>query len=108
MYLYSALPTTQFRGYCRYNFTTGKESWGRIKFGITARSADDCYHKCKSYGGEKKAQARCAAFSFETKDTENCDLYKEGPYTYGNDHSNTTCYNMPTGKLIFTVTINMW
>ena len=108
MYIHTALPTTQFKGYCRYKSTTGKESWGKLKWGITARNAEDCYNRCKMYDGEKKAHERCVAFSFETKCTKNCDLYKDGPHSYGNDRSNTTCYIIPTGKFIFNIAIYMW
>ena len=89
---------TKFSGYCRYKKKNGKEKWGQIEFGISAESSEDCYKKCKSYAGKKNGNAVCVAFAFVTKETENCDLYKDGPYTYANDKSNTTCYIMPKGN----------
>ena len=87
-----------FTGYCRYKSSTGQQAWGKLIWGLTADSSDDCYKKCKSYGEKTEKHGVCSAFSFEPKETKNCDLYKDGPYTGGDDRTNTTCYLMAKGK----------
>lgn len=98
IHLHSALPTTNFTGYCRYG-NPSESKWSKIDFGITATSAEDCFEKCQNYGKESIENELCTAFSFEPKQSENCDLYRDGPYTYGDDNPKVACYVMSNGTL---------
>ena len=103
--LLTALPTTQFSGQCRYESTTGEQTFSQLKREReTARSAEHCYKKCKEYDGTNNE--KCMAFAFETKESENCDLFKDGPYTEGNLVANIMCYIMPEGNLVFIIAIH--
>lgn len=97
----AALPTTQYKGYCRYESATGEQTWGKIQFGKEVRSAEHCYKKCKDVDGTN-GQEKCTAFSYSSKDGQNyCDTYKDGPYTEGDVNiENATCYIMPKGNPI--------
>ena len=92
--LHVALPTTQFSGHCRYNSGSGEETYGKIKFFFTTPSAENCYKQCKGYEEESNGEAKCVAFSFTNTKLSNCNLFKDGPYTFGDDVADTTCYIM--------------
>ena len=97
------LPKTQFGGYFRYEKKVEKKNWSKIEFGITSKSAEDCYEKCKNYAEKTIGNDACVAFSFTENEQGNCDLFKggkDGPYTYGEDNPNATCYVMPQGTLV--------
>ena len=49
-----------------------------------------CKEECISWG--------CVAFAY-SYDNDYCDLYRNGPYTYGSGSKSTKCYIMPSGNI---------
>ena len=79
--------SVSYSGYCR--FESDKKDTIRELNTLNVRA---CYKECQS-------TKDCVAFAFDDDDTgNNCDLYRGGPYTYGNGREYTTCYIMPAGK----------
>ena len=76
---------TSFIGYCRYGFYDGN-----LIDSANAISAGQCYEKCKTFPNNE-----CVAFTYSPGDPIECDVYRGGPYTYGNSSPGSTCYLMP-------------
>ena len=85
MYFVSPVaPTSYFGGFCRY----GSDNSENMEMqGITVNNPQKCQQYCMGNTG-------CVAFSYTNGTTKNCNLYKGGPYTYGNGKRDTTCYSM--------------
>ena len=58
-----------------------------------------CKEECISWG--------CVAFAY-SYDNDYCDLYRNGPYTYGSGSKSTKCYIMPSGNLYIYIYIYIW
>ena len=87
-------PNGSYNGFCR--FGSGRKNW---IFDLDTANAMECYEQCKLRGD-------CVAFAYNLNFAGNdCDLYRGGPYTYGNGRKDTTCYVMPEG--IFDRFLNM-
>ena len=82
IFLFPALPTQRFAGYCRDG--SGGEVF--IK-GLHSSSANECHQQCRETGG-------CVAFAYSLGLYTYCYLYGGGPYTYGNKEPDATCYIM--------------
>ena len=81
-----------FDGYCRYSLNY-KYDLRNHTSQSTRNTLSKCYEKCKT-------ETTCVAFAYAPNETANCNLYANGPYTYGNRKPNTRCYIMPLGKMI--------
>ena len=79
---------TTYAGRCTYG--SDERNWIKP---VTASNVFKCKQQCLVTGG-------CVAFSYSKETKDNCILYEGGPYTHGNDRSDTTCYIMPKGKLV--------
>ena len=76
-----------FDGDCRYR----PNNINRIKE-LGATNAQSCYEQCEITDG-------CTAFAYKSNaPNKDCNLYREGPYTFGSGRENQTCYIMPRGN----------
>ena len=80
---------TTFNRYCR-DRNGGKDI---IEF-IRVEDKLGCQNRCEY-------TKQCVAYSFDSniRDSENCYLYRNGPYIFGSGKNATTCYVMPTRSL---------
>ena len=82
---------TSFEGLCRY----GNNNYDLIG-GVSATSAAQCYEKCKANSNNE-----CVAFAYSASllYSLSCNLYRGGPYKYGDDTTTVgnTCYVMRIG-----------
>ena len=82
----SGLDLQFYEGWCR--FGSDYREWMK---GLSTKSDVKCYEKCQTTNG-------CSAFSFEYNNVEEpCNIYTNGPYTYGSGRANTKCYILPKG-----------
>ena len=87
---------TVFNGYCRY----GNDSKDFIKF-IDTDDVQECKRQCV-------ANPNCTAYAYrENYGGNDCDLYKGGPYTYGNGRTDIICYVRKRGYRIITHTSDL-
>lgn len=82
------LGVTSFDGWCRYG-SDAREFIGSV----TSNEVSKCKEQCSSTNG-------CTAFAYTIEASNNCNLYRNGPYTYGNGKEKTTCYIMHSGTWI--------
>ena len=59
---------------------------------VVVDSGTQCYENCQAMASDG-----CVAFAYSPADSEQCDLYRGGPYTYGTGDSGSTCYLMQIG-----------
>ena len=78
-----------FNGYCRDR--NGEKD---IIENIQVEDKQGCQNRCK---GTKECVAY--AFSRSNRYSKNCDLYRNGPYIFGNGRIATTCNVMQTRSL---------
>ena len=71
-----------FVGWCRYG--SDERDWIHA---LTIDSSFECKQECI-------AVSACTAFSYDEGGTNNCNLYRNGPYTYGDGRESTKCYVM--------------
>ena len=82
----SGLDLQFYEGWCR--FGSDYREWMK---GLSTKSDVKCYEICQTTNG-------CSAFSFEYNNVEEpCNIYTNGPYTYGSGRANTKCYILPKG-----------
>ena len=74
-----------FAGYCEY----GSGESNHLSGIRNISSVSKCQEECRISVG-------CVAFSYG--ESMDCDLYRGGPYTYGDGTDRITCYIMPIGK----------
>ena len=74
-----------FDGFCR----KGDGSKDYIK-DLQAKNVGSCYQTCKDTSG-------CVAFAFTPESTDNCDLYRGGPYTRGSGRAGSQCFPLEPG-----------
>ena len=75
---------TSFVGYCQYG-----SNLGNLIGIVSSNSAVECYHEC-----QKIPKNECVAFSYSSADSIECDMYRDGPYIYGNGAFGSRCYLM--------------
>ena len=95
---FSGLDLQFYEGWCR--FGSDYREWMK---GLSTTSDVKCNEICQTTNG-------CSAFSFEYNNVEEpCNIYTNGPYTYGSGRANTKCYILPKGDyLIFFVKMRIF
>ena len=87
---------TVFNGYCRY----GSDSKDTFK-SIDSDDVEECKRQCV-------ATPNCVAYAYrENYGGKDCDLYRGGPYTYGNGRADIRCYILKRGYRVITHTSNL-
>ena len=75
-----------FEGFCREENGRSKDLIGDFP----TANIGSCYQKCKDTEG-------CVAFAFTPENTDNCDLYRGGPYTRGSGRAGSQCFPLEPG-----------
>ena len=81
-----------FVGQCRYG--SHESQW--IIFTLL-NSASNCRNECKNI-------ELCTAANYDSRDGT-CSIYKGGPYTYGDNTTEITCYPMSGILTLFVVVV---
>ena len=81
-----SVPATSFTGRCLYG---SNEKDVIDDTGYDAKNISSCEEFCLKH-------VDCVAFGYNKYSTiDNCDIYRGGPYTYGDGAWNHICYIMP-------------